>query len=202
MARISAFLALFFLLFTFTIKFKCVIAGTVFDTDNSPVQNGGNYYVLPVFDGEGGGVTIASIGLKLPLAVVQNPSQNILGLQVTISNSDGTMVIQTDGFLSIKFTKFGDSSTWIVVLDDSANLWYVAIGNAQDYYSSDRIRPGSFQINYYNDGYKFVFCSESNTSNCEDVGIYTDGYGNNRLALNGAGFAIQFQSVEKGLAAY
>ncbi|MED6194574.1 hypothetical protein PIB30_029844 [Stylosanthes scabra] len=201
MTRISAFLALFFLLFAFTNKFKCVIAGTVFDTDNSPVKNGGDYYVLPVFEGEGGGVTIASIGLKLPLAVVQIPSQNILGLQVTISNSDGTMVIQTDGFLSIKFPNFGDSSNWIVVLDDTANLWYVAIGDAQDY-SSDRIRPGSFQINYYNDGYKFVFCSERNTSNCEDVGIYTDGYGNNRLALNGEAFGIQFQSVEKGLAAY
>ncbi|KAL1357710.1 trypsin inhibitor-like [Arachis hypogaea] len=201
MARISSFLALFFLLFAFTIKFKCVIAGTVFDTDNSPVKNGGNYYVLPVSEGEGGGVTIASIGLKLTLAVVQNPSQNILGLPVTISNSDGTMVIQTDGFVSIKFTNLGDSSTWIVVLDDSANMWYVAIGNAQDYLS-DRIRTGSFKINYYNDGYKFVFCSDSNTSDCEDVGIYTDGYGNNRLALNGAAFAIQFQSVEKGLAAY
>ncbi|XP_057759829.1 factor Xa inhibitor BuXI-like [Arachis stenosperma] len=201
MARISSFLALFFLLFAFTIKFKCVIAGTVFDTDNSPVKNGGDYYVLPVSEGEGGGVTIASIGLKLPLAVVQNPSQNILGLPVSISNSDGTMVIQTDGFVSIKFTNLGDSSTWIVVLDDSANMWYVAIGNAQDYLS-DRIRTGSFKINYYNDGYKFVFCSDSSTSDCEDVGIYTDGYGNNRLALNGAAFAIQFQSVEKGLAAY
>ena len=201
MARITAWLALLFFLFAFTTKLKCAIASGVFDTDNSPVQNGGDYYILPSFEGEGGGITLASIGVRHPLAVVQSSSENFLGLPVTISNPDGTMIIQTDGFLTIKFTNIPDCSTWMVVMDDSANVWYVGIGNAQDY-TSDKIQMGSFQINNYNSGYKFVFCSATNTSDCEDVGIYTDKDGNSRLALDGAAFPVKFQNADKDLVAY
>ncbi|XP_061374219.1 factor Xa inhibitor BuXI-like [Gastrolobium bilobum] len=194
----TTLLPLLFLLLAFTIKLKFSIA-SVLDTDGKWVENGGDYYILPCFNGEGGGVTYASIGVKQPLAVVQSASKNCLGLSVSISNSLGTMIILTDENVSIKFTN--NSSTWMIVMDELAKVWYVAINSAEGYLSH-QIKMGSFQIKEYDLGYKFVFCSATNSSTCEDVGIYTDSDGKNRLSLYGGAFAVKFQNADKALVAY
>ncbi|TKY45995.1 Factor Xa inhibitor BuXI [Spatholobus suberectus] len=204
MKTINSLLALLLLLLAFIIKLKPVIASGVQDTDGSMLENGGDYFILPSFNEEGGGVTLASIGVTHPLAVVQSASKNSIGLPVSISNTTGTMIIFTDEMVSIKFTNIpncNNSSTWMLVMDETANMWYVGIGNVADY-PDHQIKMGRFQIKEDNLDYKLVFCGDANTSSCEDVGIYVDGDKNRRLALSGAGVAVKFKNADKSHVAY
>ncbi|XP_027357433.1 factor Xa inhibitor BuXI-like [Abrus precatorius] len=204
MKTINSWLTLLFLLFASTKKLKFAIASGVHDTDGSMVENGGDYYILPSLKGEGGGgVTLASIGVTHPLAIVQSPV-NSLGLPVSISNINGTMIILTDDILSINFTNSShcnNSCTWMLVMDDSAKVWYLGIGSAVDY-PSHQIKMGRFQIKEFNLDYKLVFCSDSNTPSCEDVGIYIDSGKNRRLALSGAAFSVRLKNADKYPAAF
>lgn len=205
MKNINSMLAvLFFLLLAFTTKLNLAIASGVQDTDGSMVENGGDYFILPSFDEEGGGVTLASIGVTHPLAIVQSSSNNFLGLPISISNTQGTMIILTDEIVSIKFTtvpNYSNSSTWVLVMDELEKVWYVGIGNVEDY-PGHQIKMGSFQIKVANFDYKLVFCGDSNTSSCDDVGIYVDGDKNRRLALSRVGVVVKFKNADKSLVAF
>ncbi|KAK7393668.1 hypothetical protein VNO78_22231 [Psophocarpus tetragonolobus] len=197
MKTINSFLTLLmFLLLTFTTK--PIIASGVKDTDGSMLENGGDYFILPSFDEEGGGVTIASIG-TLPLAIVQSASKDSLGLPVSISNTEGTMIILAHEMVNIKFPNFPDCnnfSTCMLVMDESVNVWYLGIGNVADY-PSHQIKMGKFQIKEYNSDYKLTFCGDANTSSCEDVGIYIDGDRNRRLVLSEVGTVVKIKNAHK-----
>ncbi|XP_027357437.1 factor Xa inhibitor BuXI-like [Abrus precatorius] len=198
----NVFLALLFLLLPFCTKLKYATASGVHDTDGSMLENGGDYYILK---GEGGdGVTLASIGVTHPLAIVQSSSENSLGLPVSISDINETMIILTDDIVRIKFSNIPDcynSSTWMLVKDELAKIWYVGIGSVVDY-PSHQIKMGWFQIKDYDFGYKLVFCSDTNSSSCEDVGIYIDSDKNRRLALYGEAFVVQFKNAGKSHVAF
>ncbi|KAG5071358.1 hypothetical protein AAZX31_03G057900 [Glycine max] len=198
----SLFGLLFLLLIAFTMK--PAVASGVHDTDDRMLENGGDYFILPSFDEEGGGVTLASIGVTHPLAVVQSSSKNHLGLPASIKTKE-TMIIFTDEMVSIKFTNvpdYNNASTWTLVMDEFVKVWYVGIGNVADY-PSHRIKTGKFQIKEDNFDYKLVFCADANTTSCEDVGVYVDGEQNRRLVLSEVGgVAVKFMNADKSRVAF
>ncbi|KAG5054255.1 hypothetical protein JHK85_006765 [Glycine max] len=125
----SLFGLLFLLLIAFTMK--PAVASGVHDTDDRMLENGGDYFILPSFDEEGGGVTLASIGVTHPLAVVQSSSKNHLGLPASIKTKE-TMIIFTDEMVSIKFTNvpdYNNASTWTLVMDEFVKLVFCADAN-------------------------------------------------------------------------
>lgn len=187
----SSFLSLFFILIIFTIKLKVAIAGgAVNDTNGKALDIASEYSILTP-EINGGGVTVASNVVKNQLVVVLS----IKPLPVNFSDSEGTKVILTNENIKIEFAsipKYNGSSSWIVVNDESAKVWYVAVGSAKNY-PNNQIQTGTFKIKPHSFGYKLFFCSDVSNSFCKEVGIYTDKHGNDRLALNGTILLIKFQ---------
>ncbi|KAK7315218.1 hypothetical protein VNO77_33755 [Canavalia gladiata] len=188
-----------FLLLAFTINFNFAIANDVHDIDDNLIQNGGIYYILSGFqNGNNGGVTAASIGPNQPRSIVQTPSTNSNAPPVVIVNLNNTSIINTDDFTSIHFTDHisgcKSPSDWVIVNDESAKVWYVGF-TCDGEKPSNQIKKGRFQIKEYNSNYKLSFCSETNLTSCDEIGIYVDSAKNKRLAIGSSisTFPVKFK---------
>lgn len=199
----------FFLLFAFSIKpllalpqkVKPIInypahADPVLDSSGKAIRTGINYYAIPA---NGGGLTLASIGDTCPMDVVAVQGFSGLPLSFTpINSKKGVVRVSTD--LNIMFSTTTDCP--------QANVWklddydyeigvtlYVRAGGEIGNPGFDTI-GNWFQIQKYEDAYKFVYCPSVNnyyTVLCQDIGISVDSDGNKRLAASDSPFKVRFQ---------
>ncbi|KAM7469005.1 hypothetical protein LguiA_007188 [Lonicera macranthoides] len=195
---------LLFLLIAFsTISLSAADASPnpVLDVTGKNLRSGVNYYVLPVFKGKGGGLTLASTGNKpCPLDVVQEKYEFKSGLPLTFTPVDpkkGVIRVSTD--LNIKFstaTKCPQSTTWKLDYDKLLQQYVITSGGVEG-------NPGPktlnnwFKIEKYENDYKFLFCpSVCNYCKviCRDVGIFMKN-GMRYLALSDVPFKVMFKKA-------
>jgi len=206
----TALLILSFFIFAFVTKAPLVAStdddspDPVLDITGKKLRTGTSYYILPVFRGRGGGLTLASTGIETcPLDVVQERREVENGLPVTFSPVNikkGVIRLSTD--LNIKFstsTVCVQSTVWkLNSHDDSLGQWFVTTGGVEG-------NPGRettsnwFKIEKFDDDYKLVFCP-SVCDNCKvlcrDIGIYIDqATGIRRLALSDIPFKVMFKKA-------
>ncbi|KAL4351341.1 hypothetical protein GQ457_06G013610 [Hibiscus cannabinus] len=195
----SLFLALSFILFL------CATANAapdpVLDISGKILRTGTDYYILPVFRGRGGGLTLASTGNNTcPLDVVQEQQEVSKGLPVTFTpfnTKKGVIRVSTDN--NVKFsaaTICVQSTVWkLSNFDESTRQWFVTSGGVEG--NPGRETTGNwFKIEKFEDDYKLVFCpTVCNFCKvlCRDVGVFTDDTGVRRLALTDVPFKVMFK---------
>ncbi|KAM7469019.1 hypothetical protein LguiA_007202 [Lonicera macranthoides] len=190
---------LLFLLIAFsTISLSAadVLPNPVLDVTGKILRSGIDYYVLPVFRGKGGGLTLASTGKEpCPLYVVQEKYEIKNGLPLTFTPIDpkkGVIRVSTD--LNIKFsdaTKCDQSTTWKVDYDKSLQQYFITSGGVEGN-PGPKTLDNWFKIEKYENDYKFMFCpTVCSTCKviCRDVGIFIKD-GVQRLALSDVPFKI------------
>ncbi|KAK2642914.1 hypothetical protein Ddye_024677 [Dipteronia dyeriana] len=205
----TTLLILSFFIFAFVTKAPLVVTADaspdpVLDIAGKKLRAGTDYYILPVFRGRGGGLTLASTGKETcPLDVVQERHEVENGLPVTFSPVNikkGVIRLSTDQ--NIKFnasTICVQSTVWkLDSYDDSLGQWFVTTGGVEG-------NPGRettsnwFKIEKFDDDYKLVFCpSVCDTCRvlCRDIGIYIDrATGIRRLALSDTPFKVMFKKA-------
>lgn len=193
-------LSLLFTLFT-TTSLLCSAAppAPVLDIYNKPLLAGTSYLILPVIDGRGGGVTLATSGNKTcPLHVIQEPLESTKGLPLTflpVNSKKGPVRISTDH--NIKFSTAPTcvkSRVWKASYDESTQNFFVTIGGVEGKPGRDTL-DNWFKIEEYDGDYKFVFCpTVCNYCKvvCKNVGILVQD-GMRRLVLtDNAPFKIMF----------
>ncbi|MGI4297463.1 Kunitz family serine protease inhibitor, partial [Klebsiella pneumoniae] len=168
----------------------------VLDTDGKKLRAGTDYYILPVFRGMGGGLTLASTGRNgttgtgCPLDVVQAPYEVDHGLPLIFTPVDpkkGVIRVSTDH--NIKFsaaTICAQSTVWRLDSDESIGQLIVTSGGVEGNPGRETL-SNWFKIEHYDDDYKLVFCpTVCNFCRpvCGDLGIYIDENGTRRLAVN------------------
>ncbi|KAE9617233.1 hypothetical protein Lal_00034950 [Lupinus albus] len=178
MNTISLITISFFLFFAFSAKFQLAFSRSsefVLDREGKLVLPGAEYYVLPpVSSSGGGGLTFQKTGNSTTsTSVLQLNSEGSLGQLVRFNISAGP--IFTGSILDIEFVEKPDtvtSSKWTVVYEnDNKTTAFVGVGNAEDY---PAVKNGIFQIEKLNKNYKFVFCNNTFSINCTDIGKYND----------------------------
>ncbi|XP_028797069.1 trypsin inhibitor DE5 alpha chain-like [Neltuma alba] len=171
-------LALFFLLFAF-ISAK---AGPLVDTEDSPIRNGGSYYILPALRGLGGGVSLAATGNETcPLTVVQTINELSNGLPTRLSSPHRIAYLRTD--FNLEFTVVAppkcaaQPAKWTIVGGDD-EIKQVKLAGYED------TLRGSFRIQTYRGlTYRIVFCSTDEDS-CSALGISKDDKGHKIFVIN------------------
>ncbi|MBA0571669.1 hypothetical protein Golob_002048 [Gossypium lobatum] len=173
----------------------------VLDISGKMLRTGNDYYILPVFRGRGGGLTLASTGNETcPLHVVQEQLEVSNGLPVTFSPFNikkGVIRVSTDH--NIKFsaaTICVQSTVWkLANFDDSTRQWFLTCGGVEGNPGRQTI-DNWFKIEKHEDDYKLVFCPtvcDFCKVMCRDVGVFIDDAGVRRLALSDVPFKIMFK---------
>ncbi|XP_028083599.1 miraculin-like isoform X2 [Camellia sinensis] len=172
------------------------------DIDGKEVRAGIDYYILPVFRGKGGGLTLASTTQRCPLDVVQARQEVDHGLPLTFSPVNpkkGVVRVSTD--LNIKFsaaTICVQSTVWrLANYEKSTGQYFVTTGGVEGNPGPETVRNW-FKIEKFNDDYKLVFCPgvcDVCKVICRDVGIYIDEHGTRRLALSDVPFKVMFKKA-------
>ncbi|KAI9198171.1 hypothetical protein LWI28_011315 [Acer negundo] len=207
----TALLILSFFIFAFVTKAPLVVSTAdaspdpVLDIAGKKLRTGTDYYILPVFRGRGGGLTLASTGNETcPLDVVQERHELENGLPVTFSPVNikkGVIRLSTDQ--NIKFsasTACVQSTVWkLDSHDDSLGQWFVTTGGVEGN-PGRRTMSNWFKIEKFDDDYKLVFCPSVCDHICKvlcrDIGIYIDqATGNRRLALSDTPFKVMFKKA-------
>ncbi|KAI3748565.1 hypothetical protein L6452_11725 [Arctium lappa] len=193
---------LLFLLFStlISLSFGQESPDPVRDIEGNLVRSGTDYYILPVFRGRGGGLTLASTrNESCPLDVVQEGFELELGLPLTftpVNPKKGVIRESTD--LNIIFSA---STTCI-----QSNVWNLEEYEGQLIVSAHGVsgNPGRetisnwFKIAKYENDYKLVFCpTVCNFCKpvCGDLGIKIAENGSRRLAISVVPFKIQFRKA-------
>ncbi|KAF5934208.1 hypothetical protein HYC85_030379 [Camellia sinensis] len=172
------------------------------DIEGKEVRVGIDYYILPVFRGKGGGLTLASTTQRCPLDVVQARQEVDHGLPLTFSPVNpkkGVVRVSTD--LNIKFsaaTICVQSTVWrLANYDESTRQYFVTTGGVEGNPGPETV-SNWFKIEKFNDDYKLVFCPgvcDVCKVICRDVGIYIDEHGTRRLALSDVPFKVMFKKA-------
>ena len=173
----------------------------VLDISGKKLRTGTDYYILPVFRGRGGGLTLASTGNETcPLDVVQEQLEVSNGLPVTFSPVNikkGVIRVSTDQ--NIKFsaaTICVQSTVWkLANFDDSTQQWFVTSGGVEGNPGRETV-DNWFKIEKDEDDYKLVFCPTVCNFckvKCRDVGVFIDDAGVRRLALSDVPFKVMFK---------
>ncbi|KAK4858171.1 hypothetical protein QYF36_012145 [Acer negundo] len=199
-----------FFIFAFVTKAPLVVSAA--DASHSPVLDiagkkllaGTDYYILPVFRGRGGGLSLASTGDETcPLDVVQEQQVAENGLPVTFSPvhiKKGVIRLSIDQNIKFSASTVCDQSTvWkLDSHDDSLGQWFVTTGGVEGNPSS-RTTRNWFKIEKFDDDYKLVFCPsvcDICKVLCRDIGIYIDkATGIRRLALSDTPFKVMFKKA-------
>ncbi|KAJ4823948.1 hypothetical protein Tsubulata_016429 [Turnera subulata] len=173
------------------------------DTNGEKLRAGAAYYILPVFHGRGGGLTMGSRGKKTcPLDVVQERYEASKGLPLIftpVNPKKAVVRVSTD--LNIKFsvtTICPQSTVWTL---DNYDGW-----RKQRFVTTNGVEgnPGSntiynwFKIEKNGDDYYLRYCpTVCNYCNneCRDLGIYVDETGVRRLAIGNVPFKVKFQKA-------
>ncbi|KAJ7975453.1 Kunitz trypsin inhibitor [Quillaja saponaria] len=189
-----------FLLFAFITKPLIAAAEPVLDTDGEQLQWGVKYYILPVFRGRGGGLTLAD-SKYCPLNVVQEHSELSNGLPLTFTPGFSKLpFVQTSSDLNIEFSGASicvQSLIWRLV--ESKGIWFVSTGGKKH----EPSLTSWFKIERDGDDYKLVFCPKSSEIPylCGDLAIYIVGSETNelrRLALgeyDSQAFVVKFKKA-------
>lgn len=193
-------LALLLLFSTFSLSLAQESPDPVRDIDGNILRSGTEYYILPVFRGMGGGLTLASTrNESCPLDVVQADLEVDSGLPLTFTPVDPKKgVIREATDLNIIF-----SASSICV---QSNVWVLEEYDGQLIVSAHGVagNPGRetlsnwFQIQKYEDDYKLVFCPQvCNFCRpvCGDIGVKITENGTRRLAISDVPFKVQFRKA-------
>ncbi|RYR40199.1 hypothetical protein Ahy_A09g045910 [Arachis hypogaea] len=192
-----------FILFAFiSIHLPSLATAELVDTDGNLLENGGLYFILPVFRGNGGGIGRISTGNETcPLTVVQQRSEVDNGSPIIIS-SPLKIPFLREGFsldLSFSFVPFctPTPSKWTLVkgLLEGEGATVKLTG----FYENEM--QGWFEIRKHLDDYKLSFCASSN-NNCMDVGVKRDDVGNRLLvATEDNPFVVMFKKATSSYSA-
>ncbi|CAK9138323.1 unnamed protein product [Ilex paraguariensis] len=173
----------------------------VLDITGKKLQTDVEYYILPVFRGRGGGLTLASTGNKTcPLDVVQDRLEVNNGLPLTFSPVNLTKgVVRESTDLNIKFsaaTICVQSTVWKLDYDESLRQYFVTSGGVEGNPGRETI-SNWFKIEKYEDDYKLVFCPtvcDYCRVICRYIGIYNQ-KGVGRLAPSDVPFKVMFKGA-------
>nr|4AN6_A Chain A, TRYPSIN INHIBITOR [Tamarindus indica]4AN6_B Chain B, TRYPSIN INHIBITOR [Tamarindus indica] len=174
---------------------------TVHDTDGKPVlNNAGQYYILPAKQGKGGGLGLSNDDDgNCPLTVSQTPIDLPIGLPVRFSSRARISHITTALSLNIEFTIAPacapKPARWRIFNEQSSEKGYTPVKISDDFSSA-----APFQIKKFEEDYKLVYCSksESGERKCVDLGIKIDDEKNRRLVLKeGDPFKVKFKKVDE-----
>lgn len=182
----STLFALFLLSAIFTSYLPSATADVVLDTDGGVLQNGGQYSVLPVMRGSGGGLVVRATGNeRCPLTVAQTRNELDKGIGTIISSPLKIPFIAEGYPLNIKFGPFlvitlcsSIPSDWTIVngLPEGPAVKIGAQKNTEDgWFKIEKASPF---------GYKLVFCPLLEDSTCWDIGIDIDDNGIKHLVVS------------------
>ncbi|XP_054781571.1 trypsin inhibitor DE5 alpha chain-like [Prosopis cineraria] len=184
----ATLLALFLVL-----AFTSAKADFVIDTEGNRMRNGGQYYILPAHEGNGGGIDLAATGKEsCPLTVVQTPSEQSNGLPTRISSPYRIADLPTN--FPVEFTVVAPPkcaqtpAKWTIVGREDERREVKLAGHK----NTER---GSFEIRTHRGTtYKMVFCPSDEEYSCAALGISKDKKGNRRLVIdNDNPFIVVFQ---------
>ncbi|CAJ1952467.1 unnamed protein product [Sphenostylis stenocarpa] len=180
-------LTLSILLLAFTTNLPLIFSEApeeIKDSKGVPISPSGKYYILQFNGGptSGGGLFLASNGNSTcQVTVMQDYYEGDHGVAVkfsTAGRSSGAIFSGTQLDIACDHRpSCASSSKWVVVSDDFPGKW-LGIGGAGDH-PGKKVITGTFNIQKYNGGYKFVFCLS--TSTCYDIATKDDGETGRRL---------------------
>ncbi|XP_021722896.1 kunitz trypsin inhibitor 2-like [Chenopodium quinoa] len=168
----------------------------VLDIDGQPLQADTNYYILPVFRGRGGGVTLApknstqpcplyvaqdnlelSKGLPLKFYPVNPKDRRIpLSTDLNIVFDVSTICVQSTGW---SLTSFDDDETQRLYIGISGTIGNPGIETISNWFKIEKAGSGKYD-------YKIVFCPgvcEFCRPICGDVGVFIKKDGTRFLGL-------------------
>ncbi|KAK2421569.1 miraculin [Trifolium repens] len=167
----------------------------VLDISGNKVTTGVKYYILPVFRGRGGGLTVTNVNNlnsgnnTCPLYVLQEKLEVKNGQGVTFTpynTKQGVILTSTD--LNIKSyvtdTTCSQSQVW-KLLKVLTGVWFLATGGVEGNPGFDTIFNW-FKIEKADKDYVLSFCPTVSTTQtlCRELGLYVDDNGNKHLALS------------------
>ncbi|ESW24531.1 hypothetical protein PHAVU_004G138500 [Phaseolus vulgaris] len=182
------------LFFAFTIQLFIGIAVAapepVVDTSGQKLRTGVKYYILPVFRGRGGGLTVSSSGNNTcPLFVVQEKPEVLNGTPVTFTPynaKSGVILTSTD--LNIKSygttTSCDKPPVW-KLLKVLTGVWFLSTGGVEGNPGIDTI-VNWFKIEKAEKDYVISFCPSvcKCQTLCRELGLYVGDDGNKHLSLS------------------
>ncbi|XP_042040425.1 kunitz trypsin inhibitor 5-like [Salvia splendens] len=165
----------------------------VVDIDGNPVQAGVDYYILPVIQGRGGGLTLSSTGNKTcPLDVIQEPQEVDNGLPLTFhpaNSSQGVVRVSADqNFVFSAASVCVQSTVRRLQRDDSISNFLITTGGVEGNYGLETA-GNWYRIDEFDSDYKIVHCPgvcDTCRVVCGDVDVVVQD-GVRRLVLNGDG---------------
>ena len=173
---------------------------TVLDIDGQKLQPNVDYYILPVFRGRGGGLTLASRH-GCPFNVAQENNELSSGLPLKflpVNTSDEVIQASTD--LNVVFSAVTicvQSTVWMLGdVDSVTGQRYVTMGGVVGNPGLSTV-SNWFKIEIYEDDYKLVFCP-SVCSICKvicgDLGVFIED-GNRWLGVSEVPLPVKFRKV-------
>ncbi|XP_076902158.1 kunitz trypsin inhibitor 5-like [Bidens hawaiensis] len=191
---------LFLLFSTLSLSLAQPSPDAVRDIDGSLLRTGTEYYILPVFRGRGGGVTLAATrNESCPLDVVQEGFELDNGLPVKFTPVDPKKgVIRESTDLNIIFPASSicvQSNVW--VLENYEGQWIIS-GHGTAGNPGRETLSNWFKIETYESDYKLVFCPtvcDFCKPVCGDIGVVFAENGSRRLAISDVPFKVKFRKA-------
>ncbi|KAK3032774.1 hypothetical protein RJ639_035719 [Escallonia herrerae] len=169
----------------------------VLDIDGARLRNGVEYYILPVFRGRGGGLTL---GGSCPLDVVQAQNEVDNGLPLTFTPVDPKEgIIRESTDLNIEFsasTICVQSTVWRLSNNETTGEYFVTTGGVKGNPGRETI-SNWFKIEKNQDDYNLRFCPtvcDTCKVVCRDIGIAIEN-GTRRLVLSEEPFRVMFKKA-------
>ncbi|KAL8241173.1 hypothetical protein R6Q59_014528 [Mikania micrantha] len=170
------------------------------DIDGNLLRSGTEYYILPVFRGMGGGVTLASTRNETcPLDVVQAALEVDNGLPLTFTPVDPKKgVIRESTDLNIIFSAFSiciQSNVWMI---EEYEGELVVSGHGVSGNPGQETLGNWFKIEKLEDDYKLVFCPtvcDFCKPVCGDIGVTITENGIRRLVISEVPFKVMFKKA-------
>ncbi|KAK9049040.1 hypothetical protein SSX86_031993 [Deinandra increscens subsp. villosa] len=170
------------------------------DIDGNLLRSGTEYYILPVFRGMGGGLTLAPTrNQSCPLDVVQESLEVDNGLPLKFTPVDPKKgVIRESTDLNIVFSAFSiciQSNVWML---EEYEGQLIVSGHGMSGNPGQETLSNWFKIEKYEDDYKLVFCPavcDFCRPVCGDIGVTITENGRRRLAISDEPFKVVFKKA-------
>ncbi|KNA11280.1 hypothetical protein SOVF_136170, partial [Spinacia oleracea] len=183
----------------------------IFDTTAQPVISGEKYYILPVVQRRGGGITTAPKDTyeKCPLYVVQDNNTAAVGVPVTFNpitpGSSNIITFSTNMNIIFAASTGCKQSTWTLKPGNGNETQFMTLGGSNGYGGPNAIKSW-FKIERFfprfNFDYKLVFCPNTNQDTCGDagnVGVFIQPDGTWRLVVGTPSpLRVKFKKTSRG----
>ncbi|PWA59570.1 Kunitz inhibitor ST1-like protein [Artemisia annua] len=175
----------------------------VLDTDGNIVRSGTNYYILPVVNDKGGGVTLAPRkDNPCPYDVAQdnNRQRNGLPMNFVPAYTFKEDMIRESSDLNIRFAGAGKcipTPVWRVEYDENGIGYVSSHGMVGLIPGRDSIRNW-FKIEKFEKDYKIVYCPSVVTTfrpTCSDIGSTISKNGSRTLVFSKAPLKVKFKKA-------